>query len=120
MGHLKNLAEGLIKPKGRKKYVKALERVGRLKEKHKRISSCYEITVKPSEDRQTATLVEWTEIPEKMEEKLTGHYFLRTTILDGGAKELWTLYNTLREVEDSFQVYEVLSWIETCVSPKRR
>ncbi len=38
-----------------------------------------------------------------MEAKLTGHYFLRTNILDGGAKELWTLYNTLRGIEDIFK-----------------
>lgn len=100
---LKNLAEGLSKPKGRKKYIKVLERVGRLKEKHKHISSCYEITVKPSEDGQTATLVEWAEIPEKMNAKLTGHYFLRTNIIEGGAKELWTLYNTLRGIEEVFK-----------------
>src|SRR3990170_8930782 len=42
---LKKLADGLVKPKGRKKYEKILERLGRLKEKHKRISGCYEINV---------------------------------------------------------------------------
>ena len=45
----------------------------------------------------------WTEIPEKMEDKLTGHYFLRTNLIDQGPKELWTLYNTLRGVEDVFR-----------------
>jgi len=100
---LKKLAEGLRKPNGMKKYVKMVERVGRLKEKHKHISGCYEITVTASEDGKTAVLVEWAEIPEKMEEKLTGHYFLRTNLVDSEAKELWTLYNTLRGVEDVFR-----------------
>ena len=100
---LKKLVEGLRKPKGMKKYVKMVERVGRLKEKHKNISGCYEITVTASEDGKTAILVEWAEIPEKMEEKLTGHYFLRTNLVDSEAKELWTLYNTLRGVEDVFR-----------------
>ncbi len=100
---LKKLAEGLSKPKGRKKYLKVLDVVGRLKEKHQRISACYEVAVKASEDGQTAILVEWAEIPEKMEGKLTGHYFLRTNLIDSGAKELWTLYNTLRGIEDVFR-----------------
>ncbi len=100
---LKKLVEGINKPKGRKKYGKVLERIGRLKEKHKTISGCYEIVVTASVDGQIATLVEWAEIPEKMEEKLTGHYFLRTNLIDKGPKELWTLYNTLRGVEDVFR-----------------
>ena len=100
---LKKLSEGISKVKGRKKYAKVLEKVGRLKEKHKRISGCYEITVTASADGQIATLVAWTEIPEKMEDKLTGHYFLRTNLIDQGPKELWTLYNTLRGVEDVFR-----------------
>ena len=35
---LKKLADGLSKPKGRKKFTKVVERIGRLKEKHKSIS----------------------------------------------------------------------------------
>ena len=31
---LKNLSEGLAKPKARKKFIKVVERIGRLKEKH--------------------------------------------------------------------------------------
>ncbi len=100
---LKKLAKGLAKPKGRKKYPKVLERIGRLKEKHKRISGCYEITVKASEDGALATAVSWEIIDAKMSEKLTGSYFLRTNLTGMDAKELWGLYNTLRGVEDAFR-----------------
>jgi transposase len=100
---LQKLADGLTKPKGRKKYTKILERIGRLKEKHKNISACYEVNVKVSEDGVNATSVEWTVIDEKMSEKLTGSYFLRTNLTGMGPKELWGLYNTLRGVEDSFR-----------------
>jgi transposase len=100
---LKKLADGLIKPRSRKKLPKVIERVGRLKEKHKRISGCYEVTVIPSEDKATASSLEWKVIEEKMRNKLTGSYFLRTNIVDMGAKELWQLYNTLRGVEDAFR-----------------
>ena len=100
---LKKVAESINKPKGTKQYIKVLEKVGRLKEKHKQISGCYEISVIASKDEKTAVLVEWKEIPEKMEQKLTGHYFLRTNLVERGLKELCTLYNTLREVEDVFR-----------------
>jgi transposase len=100
---LQKLAEGLTKPKGRKKYAKILERVGRLKEKHKKISGCYEVNVVASEDGLQATAVEWKVIDKKMSEKLTGRYFLRTNLVELGPKELWQLYNTLRGVEDAFR-----------------
>ncbi len=100
---LKKIAEGLAKPNGRKKYSKVLERIGRLKEKHKRISGCYEINVKASEDGTLATAVSWEIIDAKMSEKLTGSYFLRTNLTEMGPEELWRLYNTLRGVEDAFR-----------------
>lgn len=100
---LQKLSAGISKPKGRKKYNKVLERIGRLKEKHKRISGCYEVNAIPSEDGLTTISVEWKVVEEKMQEKLTGSYFLRTNRTDLEAKELWQLYNVLRGVEDAFR-----------------
>jgi transposase len=100
---LKRVASGLVKPKGRKKFTKVIERIGRLKEKHKRISGCYEVNVVASKDGTTAASIEWKIINEKINEKLTGSYFLRTNLVEMGAKELWQLYNTLRGVEDAFR-----------------
>ncbi len=100
---LKNLSAGLSKPKGRKKLTKVIERIGRLKEKHKNISGCYEVNAVPSEDGSIANAIEWKVIEEKMTDKLTGSYFLRTNLVTMGPKELWNLYNTLRGVEDAFR-----------------
>jgi transposase len=100
---LKKMAAGLLKPKGRKKYVKIVERVGRLKEKHKRISGCYEIEVTASADGKSAVSMTWKIIEEKISDKLTGNYFLRTNLVHLEAKELWHIYNTLRRVEDAFR-----------------
>ena len=116
---LKKLIEGLKKPKGRKKYVKILERIGRMKEKHKNISGCYEITVIPSKDGVTAESIEWKVVDDKMNEKLTGKYFLRTNLIDMGAKELWQLYNTLRGVEDAFRFMKSSLGRTSCLSSKR-
>lgn len=100
---LKKLADGVIKSKTRKTLKKTAERVGRLKERHKRISGCYEISIIASEDQLTAQSIEWKVIEEKMSAKLTGRYFLRTNLVQMEAKELWQLYNTLRSVEDAFR-----------------
>lgn len=100
---LKKLFDGLSKPKGRKKYTKVIERIGRLKEKHKRISGCYEINVVASSDGATAIAVNWKVLDEKMSDKLTGSYFLRTNLIASSPKELWQLYNTLRGIEDAFR-----------------
>lgn len=100
---LQKLVTGIFKPKGRKKHAKILERIGRLKEKHKRISGCYEVNAVASEDGLTTLAVEWKEIEVKMDEKLTGHYFLRSNLTKLKAKELWQLYNVLRRIEDAFR-----------------
>jgi transposase len=100
---LTKLAAGLQKPKGRKKLNKVLERIGRLREKHRSISSCYEINAIPSDDGLTAIRIEWAVLSEKIEDKLTGCYYLRTNLLQLDAKELWDTYNSIRTVEDAFR-----------------
>ncbi|MBM3199145.1 MAG: IS1634 family transposase, partial [Chlamydiae bacterium] len=100
---LKKLEEALTKVKKKKLYELVLLRVGRLKEKHKAISGCYEISVVPSEDGKAAIGIVWKIIEPKMEQKLTGHYFLRTNLKGLTPKELWHLYGNLRMVEDAFR-----------------
>lgn len=100
---LKKIVAGLLKPKGRRKYQKVLERIGRLKEKHKQISGCYEVNVMASDDGSVATAIEWRAVEEKLSDKLTGSYFLRTNLTHLGVQDLWQLYNTLRRVEDAFR-----------------
>lgn len=100
---LQNMVEGLRKPKGRKQYEKILIRIGRLKEKHRRISGCYTINVTPSADGKTAIAIDWQVAPEKIEDRLNGHYYLRSNILSSGPVELWTVYNSIRVVEDAFR-----------------
>lgn len=100
---LAKLAAGLDKPRGRKKLHKILERIGRLKEKHSAISSCYEINAIPSNDGLMAVRLEWNVLTDKIEDKLTGRYYLRTNLLHLKANELWNIYNSIRTVEDAFR-----------------
>jgi transposase len=94
-GDLEKLSAALQKPQGRKKLPKVLERIGRIREKHRAISGCYEINVILSNDGLTAIRIEWKVLSEKIEDKLTGSYYLRTNLLQLGAKELWDIYNSI-------------------------
>ena len=102
-GALEQMRLSLSKPRGRKRYSKVLERIGRLKEKHSRVSGCYEIIVEPSGDGERAVCITWKVRPEKLEERLNGHYFLRTNLTHLAAPQLWKLYDNLRTVEDAFR-----------------
>jgi hypothetical protein len=84
-----------------------------------RISGCYEVNIASSEDGATATAIEWKVIDEKMDEKLTGSYFLRTNLVTMGAKELWQLIQHLEECRRRLSLYEVLFGLTTSLSSKR-
>jgi Transposase DDE domain len=73
------------------------------KKNRRQISGCYEVNVVASGDGTTATSIEWKAVEEKLSDKLTGSYFLRTNLTHLGAKDLWQLYNTLRRVENAFR-----------------
>jgi transposase len=98
---LQHFSAGLSKQK--KKYPLALERLGRLKERYKNISGCYDIQITPSEDGKLAKVLNWQVNQEKMEEKLVGSYLLRTNLMNLDVPTLWGLYNTLHKIEDAFR-----------------
>jgi len=100
---LEEVKASLQKPRGKKKYEQVLEKVGRLREKHKAISGCYQIDVKASEDKKTATDITWKAEDSKIEDRLNNHYFLRTNHVDLQVDELWNLYDSIRTIEDSFR-----------------
>lgn len=100
---LKNARAALAKPRGIKKFEKVLERIGRLKEKHRKISSCYQVEVIPCEEGKFAKEIQWNLLDEKIETKLTGTYYLRSNLLDKNAEELWNLYHMLQHVENAFR-----------------
>ena len=75
----------------------------RAKETHKRISGCYDVTIQASPDGKNVVGIEWKIIPEKLETRLTGKYYLRTNLKNRTAKQLWELYRTIGTVEDAFR-----------------
>lgn len=91
----------LDKKGGTKKYNKVLERIGRLREKYKKINRFYEIYV--SEQNGLATNITWNYVKERSDENFSGTYYLRTNRTDLSEKQIWQLYSMLTELEDGFR-----------------
>ena len=99
---LQGIKAALSKKGGTRKVEKVWERIGRAKEKHNRASGRYGLTVEQADG--TATDIKWELRPNPVrEEKEKGVYFIRTSYKNPGEKELWDIYNTIREVESTFR-----------------
>ena len=92
----------LHKKGGTKKIEKVWERIGRYRQKHRHVSSAYDISI--TEKKGNATSIKWTIKNNKIkEDKSNGIYFIRTNYKNPEEKELWDIYNTIREVESTFR-----------------
>jgi hypothetical protein len=100
---LQKVKEGLTKKNGTKAIDKVHQRIGRIKEKYKRVAELYAIEVTPDETGKKASTVSWQVLPQKETKKLTGIYCLRTNLEDTTGKKLWDLYTMLNKVEDAFR-----------------
>lgn len=99
---LSAVSYGLHKKGCTKKYDKVVERIGRIKQKHAKISYFYDIKIERNED--IAINITWNIKSEpKLNERFSGTYYLRTSRTDLTEKELWELYILLTDVEDSFR-----------------
>jgi transposase len=88
----------LNKKYGTKNYDKVIEKIGRLKERYKRIARRYEITVEKNSN--LATSVTWK---RKQEENYSGMYTLRSNRLDFTEQEFFNIFSMLTDVEDAFR-----------------
>ena len=99
---LKSVLDGLHKKKGTKNYDKVVERIGRLKQKHSKISHFYEIKIEKNDSK--AVNISWKVKSEpKIDERFSGTYYLRTSRTDLTENEIFDLYILLTDVEDSFK-----------------
>lgn len=99
---LKYAKESLHKKRGTKQYPKVLERIGRLKQKHSRVAYLYDVTVK--ENNGKVTDISWKiNSIQKMDERFSGTYYLRSSRTELTEQEIWNLYISLTDVEDSFR-----------------
>jgi transposase len=97
---LEQIQEGLSIKGRTKSYEKVLEKIGRLKEKNRRVSKRYEIEVEKDEGSNRAKSVNFT---RKETDDTVGYYVLRTNRTELGEKGVFDIFNMLLDVEDAFR-----------------
>ena len=101
---LDKLHNGLSKKGTVKKYSKILERIGRLREKNRRVSQDYRIEVIADDEKKNAIRIEWQREPQsEQKDQHCGVYCLRTNIPNWPDEQLWTTYIMLTEIEATFR-----------------
>ena len=99
---LDHLAKAIHTKGGTKKTVKVYERLGRIKERYPKANKHYTVVVEEKDGQ--ATLVAHSRNPLPGPKETHGVYFLRTSLKEGDEKTIWTIYNTLTEVEATFRI----------------
>lgn len=99
---LKKLDEGLLKPRRMKKYEAVIEKIGKLKQKYKRIARFYQIDVEKDENG-FATKIHFNFQVSQLQTDFNGSYCLRTSINELSTKELWSIYMMLSHAEEAFR-----------------
>jgi transposase len=101
---LKKISDGLSKPRFTKKRDAINQRIGRLKEKCKRVSAHYRIEIKVNEATGLVTDLTWEYQPQPASKQThPGVYKLRTTLTDWDDETLWRTYTMLTDLESVFR-----------------
>jgi len=100
---LTQIKEALHKKKGTKKLDKVWQRIGRLKERYPSANKHYHIEVAPDEKNINARDVTWHKNAVKPKSG-EGVYFVQTNLSEKNETDLWTIYNTLTEIEATFRI----------------
>jgi transposase len=114
---LEQIKKGIKTKGGTKILHKVWERLGRAKQKYPSIAKDYEVKVeekkiepktkrvrksKKEPKRYAADLI-WSKKESELPNPDHGVYFIRTNYENPSEKELWNIYNTIREVEATFR-----------------
>jgi transposase len=104
---LKNIADGLSKPRTEKRLDKLHQRIGRLKEKSKGVSQHYDIELLPDASGKKAIELRWIKQPQAGT-RLThpGVYCLRSNQTDWDSERLWRTYIMLTDLEAVFRSFK--------------
>lgn len=102
---LQKIEQSISKKGGVKKASKVHERIGRIKQKYPSLQYYYDIEVSTDSATQSATHIKWSKDREKHEQKIKelGIYFLRTNLNMQDEVIIWNVYNTIREIENTFR-----------------
>jgi transposase len=101
---LAKLADGLAKPRGKKKLATIQQRIGKLKSSSRGVGQHYEVTVVPDDTGTKAASITWTRTPVDGT-MLTdpGVYCLRSNETTWDAAKLWRTYMMLTDLESVFR-----------------
>ena len=93
-----------IQGKGIKSRDKVNNRLGRLNARYPGIERLYQISFTYDENNKTKSM-SWNrnEELEQEEETFHGKYFLQTSLDEKDAKNIWSFYNVIRTVEETFK-----------------
>jgi transposase len=101
---LNKISAGLLKPRYTKKRDAINERIGRLKEKCKRVSAHYRLEITVDETKDRVTSLSWYYEPlQSSKQTDPGVYKLRTTLTDWDDEKLWRTYTMLTDLESVFR-----------------
>jgi transposase len=90
----------LDKKCGTKRYAKVIEKIGRLKERYKRVARNYEIKVVKNDHDDRVKAMTWE---RKEKNNRSGFYCLRSNRTDFKEQELFDVFSMLTDIEDSFR-----------------
>ena len=102
---LQKIEQSLKRKGGTKKAAKVHQRIGRARERYPSVQYYYDINVTLSQDKLTATAVNWSKNEQQYAQKEAslGLYFLRTSLRMEDEVTIWNIYNTIREIESTFR-----------------
>lgn len=99
-----NAVKAAIEGKGTKKRDALNRRLGRLSEKYGAVFGCYDIDV-TYDEMDKATGITWKRNAKFMcREKVHGKYLLQTSLPENDPNIIWTNYNIVRTVEETFKL----------------
>lgn len=100
---LEKLSSGLNKKGHTKKYNKVMERLSKLKQKHRKVGKLYDVNVKTDAKNEFATEITWEIKDNPSNIDKTGVYCLRTNRKDLDETTFWNIYTMLTELESAFR-----------------
>lgn len=102
---LQRIHKGVHSKGGIKQANKVHQRIGKAKERYPSVQQYYIIDVSVNEKTKVATEITWKKDEAKHASKSEslGIYFLRTNLNVGDEVIVWNIYNTIREIENTFR-----------------
>lgn len=99
---IEKIKASIQKKNGVKQTDKVHQRIGRALEKYPSVAKLYKIEVKSEKNIATEIDYEKNETYQQNEENI-GVYFIRTNLKTENEQTIWTIYNTIREIESTFR-----------------